>query len=132
MAAILHITTLSKKLPILLHKQAKWRFIVKVAVSTHVYSERWKHCQIKNSSGYIILSNSSKIVKNKYHSNAMSKGKKISTSVLMCCFILSSKSCHSVMYTKFSLRVIQFGERMSPTLSNSTCVCMEQNDFCYF
>ena len=32
MTALLHIIALSLKLPILLHKQAKWRFIVKVAV----------------------------------------------------------------------------------------------------
>ena len=33
MTALFHITALFEKLPILLHKPAKWRFIVKVAVA---------------------------------------------------------------------------------------------------
>ena len=42
MVALLHSFIPTWKVPILLHKQAKWRFIVKVAVSWVI--NKWKNC----------------------------------------------------------------------------------------
>ena len=51
MTAILHFTILSLKLPILLHKQAKWRFIVKVAVDV----KNLTTLQYEEMSRYLII-----------------------------------------------------------------------------